>query len=73
MEEQFKIKNSIRISIGDAMLISHWMETYRNPDKQPQFITIETIDTGVGQAIRAFIETKKGEGVWKDFTDYNSW
>ena len=66
-------KNSIRVTLGDLMQISYWMETYRDPNRQPQFVTIETTETGIGQAIKVFIEISPGEGVWKDFTDYKSW
>lgn len=65
--------NKIEIAMGDLMRIAHWMETYRNPDKQPQFVTIETTETGIGQGIKVYIETSPGEGVFKDFTDYKNW
>ena len=66
-------KQNITLSIGDLMRICYWMEGFRDPDKQPQFITIEVTETGIGQIIKAYIETSKGQGVWKDFCDYKSW
>ena len=69
MEEN---KNKITLSIGDVMQIAYWMESYRNPDKDSD-ITIEVTETGIGRAVKAYIEIDKGSGVWKDFTDYDNW
>lgn len=65
--------NKIAISIGDLMRIANWMETYRDPYNPTQIVTIETTETGIGQGVMAYIETKPGEGVYRDFTDYNNW
>lgn len=36
-------------------------------------ITIESTASGIGSATEASVETKKGEGIWIDLTDYDSW
>ena len=66
-------KTSITLTIGDIMRIANWQESQRDPDSQPQLVTIEKTETGIGPAIKVYIETKPGQGVWKDFTDYKSW
>jgi hypothetical protein len=66
-------KTTITLTIGDVMGIANWMESYRDPNKQPQLITIEKTETGIGPVIKAYIETSPGQGVYKDFTDYKSW
>ena len=66
-------KTTLRLTMKDLMLINYWMEGFRDPNKQPQFVIIEAVETGIGQSVKAYIETDKGQGVWKDFTDYESW
>lgn len=66
-------ETKIELTFQDIMSIAHWIEGYRDPDKQPQFVTIKHTHTGIGPAIEAYIELKEGEGVWKNFTNYDSW
>ena len=66
-------KTILRISMKNIKSINYWMEGFRDPTKQPQFIIIEKIETGIGQAVKAYIETEKDQGVWKNFIDYESW
>ena len=56
--------------INDTII--EWYDNLDAYDKS-KCIIIETVDTGIGTAIKVYLETKPGEGVWKDFTDYNSW
>lgn len=62
-----------KLSFKQVMLLANWIEDYRDPDKQPQYVVIEVEHTAIGPAITAYIDTKEGEGVWKDFTDHDTW
>ncbi len=44
----------------------------KNLDEGAQ-ITIKTTETGIGCALEASTEITKGEGIWIDLTDYDSW
>lgn len=42
-------------------------------DPKPRLIKIYSTQTGIGQSLRAEIDNGEGEGIYKDFTDYESW
>jgi hypothetical protein len=62
--------NRISISPAEVKNLQDWLERL---DSIPHSITIIAEQTPIGLALRAEIETKEGEGKWKDLTDYNSW
>jgi hypothetical protein len=64
-----------KITIPSSVVydIWYWYEGIRDPDNPVKPLTISVEQTGIGPTIKVFIETKPGEGVYKDFTDYNSW
>jgi hypothetical protein len=42
-------------------------------DPKPHLIKIYSTQTGIGPSLRAEIDNGEGEGIYKDFTDYESW
>lgn len=66
-------KKHITICIDDLRSIVEW---YDSLDKAPTTsfnIKIFANSNGIGPVVRAFVETGNQQGVWKDFTDYDSW
>ena len=60
----------ITISPTELKSLQGWIDSL---DQTPNLVTIIVEQTGIGPALRAEIETKEGEGKWKDLTDYSNW
>jgi hypothetical protein len=63
--------NKLDIGINELKTLMEWLETVE--PLKPYVIRLSAEKTGIGTSIRAEIETKEGEGLWKDLTDYSSW
>ena len=60
----------ITISPAELETLVEWVKSL---DPQPNKIVLISEGTGIGNCIRAEIETSYGEGRWKDVTDYDNW
>jgi hypothetical protein len=61
----------IRTHGSELRKILDWLEENNIPDNL--IVTIETGNAGgIGQYIRAIVETKEGKGIWIDATDYDT-
>lgn len=61
----------IRTHGSELRKILDWLEENNIPDNL--IVTIETGNAGgIGQYIRAIVETKEGKGIWIDATDYET-
>jgi len=61
---------SVKLRLEDIRRLAAWADTL-GPRNIP--IEIKVTQTNIGQTVIAFAETDEGSGVWKDFTDYDSW
>ena len=63
--------SEIRTHGSELRKILDWLEENNIPDNL--IVTIETGNAGgIGQYIRAIVETKEGKGIWIDATDYET-
>ena len=63
--------SEIRTHGSELRKILDWLEENNIPDNL--IVTIETGNAGgIGQYIRAIVETKEGKGIWIDATDYDT-
>ncbi len=61
---------TVNLTPADLLKIVEWISTF---ETAPRVIQIITQSTGIGTAVRVEVETKEGEGRWKDITDYENW
>ena len=73
MPDTIDYSKSITIPSNIVREIWYWLEGRRNPDDPIKPVTITISETGIGQTIKVFHEIKKGEGVYKDFSEYEKW
>lgn len=60
---------AVRICVSELEKISNWLKENNVADYH--IITIETGNAGgIGQYVKAFVETKDSKGIWIDATDY---
>ena len=63
-------QSRIHMSPKEIETLLEWVNSF---DEKPHRVTIISEETGIGNALRAEIETADGEGRWKDLTDYENW
>lgn len=66
-----EVKHNVFLNVNDLRSIVEWLDSLKveyNPN-----INIILTPTGIADAIEVKVTTKDGEGIWKDFTDYESW
>lgn len=61
----------MRITVKELSRLMDWIKDNGFGDDMQ--ITIESTSNGIGSATEASVEIKKGEGIWIDLTDYDSW
>lgn len=66
-------KKHITICIDDLRDIVEWYDSLDKTVTSSFNIKIFANSNGIGPVVKAFVETGNQEGVWKDFTDYDSW
>lgn len=59
--------------IEDLRRVVNWYDSLPIGTFYASRIKIKTAETGLGTAVTAFVETSKGEGLWKDLSDYENW
>ena len=57
----------MRLTYGEVMILAEWIENFRDPDKQPQYVELEESydrmdKTGETMIVRAY--TKVGDKAW---------
>jgi hypothetical protein len=62
----------VKLTVNDLRKMIHWIDSEGVENTAVVEIMVSS-SSGIGQGIEAKIETGKGQGVWKDFTDYESW
>lgn len=64
-------KHCIKLSVKQLNQIASWIATRDLADTNT--VEISMIETGIGPWIEAKVELTEGEGIWRDFTDHESW
>ena len=63
--------SAIKINVDELRKIILWIDSL---PKLPTVVNIETSSiSGIGTTTEVWIETKEGEGAWKDVTNYDNW
>lgn len=73
MSDNLDYSKSITIPSNLFYSIWSWYEDYRIPHDPIKPVTITVSHTGIGQVVKAQIELKPGQGVYKDFSEYDKW
>jgi hypothetical protein len=61
----------VKFTMKEFQSIAQWLKDRGLSDNVP--VSIKSEQTGIGSTLMVLVETKDGEGIWKDFTDYDSW
>jgi hypothetical protein len=69
--EEEVMSNTMEISVGEIMDLAAWVEKQGLKRSHP--VTVEYTQTGIGTALEAKIKLTEDSGIFKDFTDYESW
>ena len=62
---------AVKLTMKEFQLVAQWLKDRGLSDNVS--VTIKSGQTGIGATLMVMVETKDGEGIWKDFTDYDSW
>ena len=62
----------VKLTVNDLRKLVHWIDSAGVENTAVVEIMVSS-SSGIGQSIEAKIETEKGQGIWKDLTDYESW
>lgn len=62
---------AVKLTMKELQLVAQWLKDRGLSDNVS--VTIKREQTGIGATLMVMVETKDGEGIWKDFTDYDSW
>jgi len=62
----------LKLTVNDLREMVYWIDKVGVENTAVVTITVSS-SSGIGPSIEAKIETQQGQGVWKDFTDYESW
>ena len=73
MTKSTQHSNSITIPSNVVRDIWYWLEGKRDPNDPIKNVTIEVTETGIGPHIKVHLQTRPGEGVFKDFSEYDKW
>jgi hypothetical protein len=63
--------SQVKISVWQLLTLGDWLNS--TGISTDQMVTIKVESTGIGPAVTASAETDKGEGIWKDLTEYDHW
>ncbi len=61
----------MKFTMKEFQQIAQWLKDRGLSDNVEVHVKQE--HTGIGTALTVMVATKDGEGIWKDFTDYDSW
>ena len=61
----------MKLTMKEIQTIAQWLKDRGLSDDVK--VEIESEATGIGTSLTVMVETKDGEGIWKDFTDYDTW
>jgi hypothetical protein len=61
----------VTLRVSDIIKICEWVKQFEESDPDVEIIVSHS--SGIGPSIEVSVETKTGEGLWKDFTDYENW
>ena len=61
----------MKLIMKEFQQIAQWLKDRGLSDNVEVHVKQEP--TGIGMALTVMVVTKDGEGIWKDFTDYDSW
>ena len=61
----------VKLTMKEMQSIAQWLKDRGLSDNVP--VTIKSDQTGIGTTLMVLVETRENEGIWKDFTDYDSW
>lgn len=61
----------VKLTMKEIQTIAQWLKDRGLSDNVT--VAIKSEQTGIASTLIALVETKDGEGIWKDFTDYDSW
>lgn len=61
----------VKFTMKEFQTIAQWLKDRGLSDNVT--VAIKSEQTGIASTLIALVETKDGEGIWKDFTDYDSW
>lgn len=61
----------MKLTMKEIQNIAQWLKDRGLSDDVK--VEIESEPTGIGTSLTVMVETKEGEGIWKDFTDYDTW
>jgi hypothetical protein len=62
----------IKLTVRDLKELLNWIDTVGVEKTAVVEISVSH-SSGIGPSIQAKMETEKGQGVWRDLTDYGSW
>ena len=61
----------MKFTMKEFQSVAQWLKDRGLSDDVS--VSIKSEQTGIGSTLMVLVETKDGEGIWKDFTDYASW
>ena len=62
----------IKLTVNDLRELLYWIDSVGVENTAVVEVTVSH-SSGIAPSIEAKMETEKGQGVWKDLTDYGSW
>ena len=61
----------MKLTMKEIQTIAQWLKDRGLSDNVT--VAIKSEHTSIGTGLMVLVETKDGEGIWKDFTDYDTW